>query len=113
MRRRWRSYCRTLALAALALFVPLPLATGAAHAADDEAPSGELWVTQIGSQVLVVDQAGNLYDYPTTAPAPSCEGGEACWGFSPEGAAAVVIIDGGGEAIGVDAASGPVLEVVP
>ena len=111
MRRRWRSCCHALALVALALFVPLCLATGVAHAADDAEPSGELLVMQIGSQVLVVDQAGNVYDYPTTAPAPSCEGGEACWGFSPaEGAAAVVIIDGGGAATGVDAAGGRVRE---
>jgi len=107
MRRRWRSRSRKLALAAtLALFVPLSLATGAAHAADDEEPSGELLVMQIGSHVVVVDQAGNLYDYPTTGPAPSCEGVEACWGFSPDEAAGVIIIDGGGEVIGIDAASG-------
>lgn len=105
MRRRWRSCCRRLALAALALLVPLCLATGVADAADDLEAPGDLLVVQIGTQVLVVDQAGNVYDYPTTGPAPDCEGVEACWGFSPpEGTAGVVIIEGS------DVASGRVFE---
>jgi len=105
MRRRWRSCCRKLALAALASLVPLCLATGVAQAADDQEPPGDVLVMQIGSQVLVVDQAGNVYDYPTTGPAPNCDGVEACWGFSPpEGTAGLVIIEGG------DVASGAVFE---
>jgi len=110
MRRRWRSRCRTLALGALAVFVSVSvsLATGAAQAADGEGPPGQLQVIQVGSQVVAVDAVGNavLYDYPQ-GQAPDCEGLEACWGFSAEGAAGVVVVEGG-EVIAVDVASGRV-----
>ena len=107
MRRRWRSCCRTLALGALALFVPLLLATRVAQAADAEDPPGQLHVIQIGSQVVAVDPVGNavLYDYPP-GEAPDCEGLEACWSFSARGAAGVVLE--GGDVVGIDVASGRV-----
>jgi hypothetical protein len=108
MRRRWRSCCHALTVAALALLVALSPAV--AGAADAEDRPGQLQVIQIGSQVVAVDSVGNavLYDYPP-GQAPDCEGLEACWGFSAEGAAGVVILEGGA-VVGIDAASGRVFE---
>lgn len=112
--RRGHSRSRWTWLLALGALLIGALPSGAARAMDDEEGQqpGQVRAVKIGQSVLVVDEAGNamMYEDPTATEEPSCEDLEACWGFTADGPAAIVISGRGDVVQSVDAASGTVIQ---
>ena len=84
--RRWRRWCRALALCALVLTAaPATIARGEERGQDvgDDPPSATDRVVKIGPQaVVIVDEHGNvrMWDDDPSQQARACKSAAACWG---------------------------------
>ena len=85
--RRWRRWCRALALFALLLTAgPATIARAEEQPADDggeDPPTATDRVVKIGPQaVVIVDEHGGvrMWDDDPSQQAPACKSALACWG---------------------------------
>jgi hypothetical protein len=108
MQRRWRRWCRALALGALGF---LMLSPAAGRAEDSGGQPGQMRVIKIAEAVVIVDEAGNtiMYEDPTQQEA-NCDGLSDCWGFSAGSTADIVISNSGNIVQGIDLGSGRMFE---